>query len=237
MIIVSLIVLLAVFAVMVVGFQKIMNKNVVVATEHLGELAKDYEDKEKSLEQRLEETKQKCLKMLSEAKDEAEQARANIVKEAEGEKIKIIEGARRQSQELIGQAEKSRGLLLAEINDRIAREATDKACELIQDTLSEEVKRQLHQHWAQELIERDFESLTRLRVPEQIREIRVVSAFALSENQIVALSKKLRVVLEKDVVMKQETDDKLVAGIVIYIDSLVLDGSLKSKLQKRSKNY
>lgn len=236
MILVSLVVLLMVFTVMVIGFQKIMNKNVVVATDHLGEMAKDYEEKEKDLQQRLEETKQKCVQMLSTAKDEAEQLKANIGKEAEAEKIKIIEAARKTSQDMIEQADKSRKLLLSEIDDRIAKEAVDKAGELIQHTFSEEVKRQLHQHWAQELISGDFSSLERLRVPESLKEIRIVSAFELSETQLSALTKKLKGVLGREVATRQETDDKLVAGIVIYIDSLVLDGSLKSKILERSKS-
>jgi F0F1-type ATP synthase delta subunit len=236
MVIIPLIILLAlVFAVMVVVFQKIMKENVVLATRHLEELSQDYVKKEKEIDMQLEETKQKCDQMLTQAQEEAVKEKEKIVKEADSEKTKILEHARQQAQDMIEQADKSRKLLLAEINERINKEANQKACELMENNLSEEIKRQLHQYWAEELISEGFSEMERLRTPEDVKEIRIVSAFELSQTQRKLLSKKLKDVLGYEVTPKEETDQKLVAGIIIYIGNLVLDGSLKNKIEEQSK--
>lgn len=236
MVIVPLIILLVlVFAVMVAVFQKIMKENVVLATRHLEELSQDYTKKEKEINMQLEETKQKCDQLLVQAQEETVREKEKIIKEADSEKTNIIEHARQQAQDMIEQADKSRKLLLAEISERVSKEASEKACELIENNLSEEIKRQLHQYWAEELISGGFSELARLRTPEDVKEIRIVSAFELSQTQRKLLSKKLKDVLGYEVTPKEETDQKLVAGIIIYIGNLVLDGSLKNKIEEQSK--
>jgi F0F1-type ATP synthase delta subunit len=237
MIIIPLIALLViVFTVVIIIFQRIMKQNVVLATRHIDELSQDYTKKDKEIDSRLEETKQKCKEMIDQARQEAQNIKEQVIKEAQTERDKILAQARTHSEEMIEQADKSRQLLLSEISERINKEATDKACELIQNALPDRFKQEAHLHWVEELISSDFNELERLRIPKDIREMKIVSAFALSEGQRKILSKKLKDVLGHDIVPKEEVDPKLVAGIIIHIGSLVLDGSLKNKIQERAKN-
>lgn len=237
MIIIPLIVLLIIiFAVVIIIFQRIMKQNVVLATRHIDELSQDYTKKEKEIDSQLEETKQKCKEMIDQARQEAQNIEGQVIKEAQTERDRILAQARTQSEEIIQQADKSRQLLLSEINGRINKEATDKACELIQDTIPDRFKQEVHLHWVEELISSDLNELERLRIPKDTQEIRIVSAFGLSEGQRKVLCKKLKDVLGYDVMPKEEVNPKLVAGIIIHIGSLVLDGSLKNKIQERTKN-
>ena len=236
MIIPLIVLLLLIFAVMIIIFQKIMKQNVVLATRHLDELSLDYAKKDKEINLRLQEAKQKCQELINQAGEEAQNIKAQMVKEAEDQRDKILAEARTQSEEMIQQADKSRQLLLAEINARINKEATDKACELIENTLPERFKQEVHLHWVEELISGDFNALERLRIPKDVREIKIVSAFGLNEGQRRALYKKLKEVLNCDALPKEEVDPKLVAGIIIHIGSLVLDGSLKNKIQEKTKH-
>jgi F0F1-type ATP synthase delta subunit len=74
-----------------------------------------------------------------------------------------------------------------------------------------------------------------LHIPKDAREIKIVSAFELSDTQRKTLHKKLKEVLGNEVSPKEEIEPRLVAGIIIYIGSLVLDGSLRNKVQEQSK--
>ena len=236
MLIVSLIILqLLIFAVLIFVFRKIMSQNVVSATKHLDELGQGYNEKEQRLNKELEEAKVKVQEMISKAQEEADQLKNQILQETEKEKDSIIKDARSHGEEIIQQAEKSRQQLLAELEERIEKEAINKACELIQDTLPEQFKQVVHAHWIEDLIENGFSQLERLRLPEDIKEAKVVSAFSLNDEQRKKLSKKLKDALGRDLALKEEVDPKVVAGIVITIGSLVLDGSFKNKIQEKAR--
>lgn len=217
-------------------FRRIMNKNVISATRHIEELNQDYTKKEQDINRQLEEAKLKSESILKTAQEEAEKLKTQTIKEAESERDKIVGQARAQSTEIIQQADKSRQALLQEIEERITQEAINKACQLLEDTLPEEFKQNVHLHWVEELIEDGFSSLERLRIPQDLQEIKVTSAFALNTEQRKSLFKKLKDVFGREVTLKEEVDPKVVAGLIISMGSLVLDGSLMNKIKERTRS-
>ncbi|MBN1913180.1 MAG: F0F1 ATP synthase subunit delta [Candidatus Omnitrophica bacterium] len=236
MLIVSLIVLLVIiFLVMVFMFRKIMTQNVTLATSHLEDLNREYSEKEKEVNRKLEEVQLKSQEILARAQSESEKLRDDALKEIESEKERILQAARTHSEEMIKQAERSRQALIQEIEERIAKEAVNKACELIQTTLPEQFKREVHAHWIEELITNGFNQLERLRLPEDVEEIKITSAFALDDRQRKIMVKKLSEALKRNITLKEEIEAKIVAGFIISIGSLVLDGSLKNKIQEQAK--
>ena len=211
-------------------FRRMMTKNVISATKHIEELNQDYAKKEQEINRQLEEVKLKSQSILKEAQDEAEKLKIQIIKEAESERDKIIGQARAQSAEIIQQADKSRQSLLQEVEERIEKEAINKACQLLQDTLPEQFKQNVHTHWVGELIKDGFNSIEQLRIPQDLQEVKITSAFSLSGEQHKILLKKLKDIFGRDITLKEEIDPGVVAGLIISIGSLVLDGSLRNKI-------
>ena len=237
MLIVSLIVIqVIIFGGLIFILRSILSQNVSVATRHLDELNNDYTQKEIELKRQLDEAQKRAAEIVAKAQEEAQQNKARLMTETETQRNKLLQETHTQAEELMQQADKSRQMLLAEIQDRIAKEAVDKACELIHDTLPEQFKLNAHQHWIEELMDSGFVQFERLKIPENIREVKIVSAFSLSENQRKNLTKKLKDALNKNITLKEEVDPRIVAGFIIYIDELVLDGSLKNKIQERARN-
>jgi F0F1-type ATP synthase delta subunit len=235
MLIVALIVLqLLIFTGLIFIFRRIMTQNVVMATRHLDELSHDFNLKEEDLNRQLQEAKLKTQELIARAQEEAEKLKMEIIKGAEEERDKIIKNSRTHAEEIIQQADKSRQLLLSELDDRIAKEATNKAFELIQNTLPENLKKTVHTHWVEDLIENGFSKLERLHIPEGMKEAKVTSAFNLTDDERKKLSKKIKDSLGEGITLKEEIDPKVVAGIVISIGSLVLDGSLKNKIKEKT---
>lgn len=225
-----------IFAGLIFVLRRMLTKNVTDATRHLEELNQDYTKKEQEINRQLQEAQEKSQNILKEAQGEAAKLRAQIIKEAESERDKILEQARIQSDTLIQQADKSRQALISELEERIEREAVNKACELMQATLPEQFKQDVHLHWVEELLENGFSQLEHLQLPQGIQEIKVTSAFPLTEGQRKNLSKKLKNVLGDEMVLKEEVEPKVVAGLIITIGSLVLDGSLKNKIKEHAKS-
>lgn len=234
--VISLVVLLVViFFAMLLVFRKVMTQNLTQATKHIEELSREYSKKEEEINRELEEARKKAEEIVNKANLEAQELKAQLIKEAETEKEKILNSARAQNNEIIQQAEKTRQKLILEIEERIENEAVKKACDLIDEVLPEEFKKSVHIYWIKELLNSGFLNLENLRIPEDIKEIKVISAFKLEEDLFKLLLIKLKDILKKDIVIKEEIDPKLVAGIVIVIGSLILDGSLKNKIESYAK--
>ena len=236
MLIVSLVLLqIVIFGGLIFILRKILNQNVILATKHLDELNQDYSKKEQEIQKRLDDLKQKTNEILSKAQVEAQQFKETTIKQAETERDDILSKARVKGEEMMKQADKARQVLISEIDERIAKEAVSKACELTHCVLPEEFKQIVHTHWLNELIKNGFDQLERLSVAEDIHEINIKSAFDLNEEQRRLLSKKIKEVLSRDIALKETTDPNMVAGVIITIGSLVLDGSFKNKIQEQAK--
>jgi F0F1-type ATP synthase delta subunit len=237
MLIIALFVFLAViFFAMILVFRQIMTKNVVSATEHLDEMNHEYLRKEDELNKQLEESKQKAKDMVSQAQEEAEKLKARIIADTEAEKDKVLKNAHLQSSEIINQAEKSRQMLLSEIDERIKKEALEKASRLLQEVLPEGFRQDAHLHWIEELVKNGFAENERLELPPGEKQVKIISAFPLKEEERKVILKRLKGVLGQDILPQEELDPSLVAGLVIHIGSLVLDGSLKNKIKEKAKN-
>lgn len=237
MLIVSMLVMMVViFGGLILVLRKVLSQNVTLATRHLDELNDDYAKKEADLRRQLDDVRQKAEEIVRKAQEEATQAKAQLMKDAEAQRNKLLQETHTRTEELMQQADKSRQMLLSEIKERISREAVDKACELIQETLPEQFKLKAHEHWIEELMESGFSQFERLKIPEGVHEAKIISAFPLNENQRKNLGKKLQDALNKEMILKEEVNPRVVAGFIIHIDSLVLDGSLKNKIQERARD-
>lgn len=237
MLIASLILLqIIIFAALIFILKKVLTQNITSATRHLDELSQDYTKKETEVNQKLEEVERKYQEILAKAQEEAAKVKAETIKTAEDESSSIVKQARTQSEEIIKQADRSRQMLISEIEERIGREAVNKAAELIGQVLPEEFRESVHSRWVEELVSGGFAQLERLRVPEDTKEVVVTSAFRLNEKTKQALAKRLKEALGRDAALKEEIDPRIVAGIIITIGSLVLDGSLKNKIKEQAKN-
>ncbi|HNX81814.1 MAG TPA: F0F1 ATP synthase subunit delta [Candidatus Omnitrophota bacterium] len=236
MLIFSLILMmLVVFGVLIFFLQKILKQNLEIATKHLDELKDDYEAKEKHIVKQSEEAMSHSQEIIAQAQDEAQKLKEQILQQAEAERESVIKQARSKGDEMIEQAEKSRHALLAEIEDRIAKGAVEKACELVNDVLPENVKRIVHEEWLDDLINNGFTRLSGVSLPSDVQTAKVVAAFALSDENRSKIVSKLKTVLGRDIVLTEEINPHFIAGFVITIGSLVLDGSLQNKIKEKAR--
>lgn len=233
MLLTTILLLVLFFVGLIFILRRILTQNVASATQHLEELNRDYLKKEETVNKLLEDTKQKSEELLTRSQKEADAFKVKTIQEAQEERERILKGARQQSEEMIQQAENARQQLLLEMEQRIAKEAVQRAVELIQLTLPEEFKRMVHRQWVEDLIESGFFQAERLHLPQELSEVKVVSAFALQEEQRKKISKKLKEVLGRDIDLREEVDPRLIAGLVITLGSLVLEGSFKNKIQEK----
>jgi F0F1-type ATP synthase membrane subunit b/b' len=236
MLIVALVVFQLLFFIgLIVMLRRIMTQNVASATQHLNELNQDYTKKEEEVDKQLAQVKAQSQEIIAKAQEEATRLREQTLKEAQDTSQKIVESARAQSGEMIQQADKSRQALLGELDERIAKESIQKAVELMSYALPDKFKQEVHTHWVDELIAGGFHEIQGLNVSDTAGEVKITTAFVLSSEQHKAIARKIKDVFGRDFSITEDVRPEICAGIVITIGSLVLDGSLKNKIQEQAR--
>lgn len=227
---------LVIFVALVVVLRYVFNQHQAKAVAHLQGLNAEYTRRHEELKQRTEQAEQQYTEQVSRAKAESEQLVRQAKQEAEASRGKLLDEARRESERIVQQGLESRDAFRKELEQAMERRAIERACELLQHSLPVELRQTLQSHWAEELIEQGLSQLDRLNADEAIQEAKLVSAFPLSSQQRQALQRRLKERLGREVGLSESTDAALVAGIVITIGSLVLDGSLSSRVQQAARN-
>lgn len=69
---------------------------------------------------------------------------------------------------------------------------------------------------------------------DKLLRVKVVSAFALDEDQATRLKDALARRFEREILLESEVDKSVIGGAVVYADGQVIDGSLKDRLAKLS---
>ena len=223
---------LVVFTLLVLFLRMILTRNISTATAHLHELNQDYNQKVEEANKKKQEVDRYYDEMLLKAKADAEKSKVQILREAQATQELVVKEARQQSEEIIGQANRAHETALSEIDSRVEARATGRACELVRSVLTEEMSETLHKQWVKDLLKTGLQDLDRLHIPDNVKEVPVATAFALSDEQKTALQKKLKEELGHEISMTENVRPELIAGLQITLGSLVIDGSLSHKIKE-----
>jgi F0F1-type ATP synthase membrane subunit b/b' len=224
-------IIVALFVGMVIFLKKFFDREATLHTAHLDTLIAENTAKEEEIKKHLEDAKRQSQEIISNAQKDAVMQKEEILKAVADEKNKIIADAQARAEEVIKQADNARLALLNELEAKISESATLRAQELLQSVLPEDFRKEVHQRWVSDVISSNFAELDRLRVPQGLSEVKVVSAFILTDAQKSGLKLKLKEKLGFEFELKEEIDPSLICGLVVNIGSLILDGSLKFKMQ------
>jgi F0F1-type ATP synthase delta subunit len=233
MFIVSLILMqLFIFAGLVFFLRRILNRNVISATTHLEQMSAEYAKKEEGIRKQLDDAQQQAKEIVLDAQRDVRQQQESMVAQMQEERQRILNEASQKAEEIVQQAERTRQALITDINQKIEEKALQQAVELVQQALPEHIRKEIHHNWLEELISSSFQQLDRLRIPEGASQASVVSAFELTPKQRDALKEKIKQRLGRSIDLKEEINPGVIAGLIVNIGSLVLDGSLRFKIKE-----
>jgi len=232
-------ILLQLFVFAGIGFfmKHLFTRNVTNATGHLQDLTEQYNKKQEEVEKKLAQIDEQYKETMRRANKDAGTLQAAARKEIDAEREKIIEDAHKQSDELMKRANESYQMITDELEDHINERAIDLARELACQILPDEIRISLHKIWVASLITNGVSGIERLNVSDDIKQAEIHTPFSLSENDIKSLSKKLEEKLKRKLDINETIKPELVAGVVINIGNLVLDGSFLMKIRERINDF
>lgn len=225
------VILLIIFVGLIFFMRYILTRNISLATGHLQELSKDYSAKQEEANRRLQQVKEESEKIAVTVRQEAESLKDKIVKEAQANAQKILEEAKLNGKEITDKAQRNYEFLKGEIDQRVEERSRKKAAEIIRCSLPENILREIHRLMLQESGKGEFQ-LTRITIPEGISSVKIVSTFPLSDQERLDLGERVKTQLGSGFEIQEDVDPALIAGFLIQIGSVVIDASLRNRIQK-----
>jgi F0F1-type ATP synthase membrane subunit b/b' len=237
MFLVQLIVLqIIIFAALIFVLRSILTTNISKATTHLDDLNSDFIRKEEEVKKLLDEARKYYDDTIAKAKAEIDKLRIDADHQNQAERDKILAAAQVESEEVIAKAHKTLSAMIVDVKKELELEMAGRMTAMMNHVLPENVKRELHRSWVDDLLGGDMSAFSAVQLPEGAREVKLVGAYPLTPEQIKDFAKKLKQVFGRDFLIKDESDPALLAGVLLSVGDLVLDGTATSKLQQIIQN-
>ena len=211
--------------------RSILSRKISKATWDLEELSRDYVAKKEEADKLIEKAQRESKMVGARVKQEAEQAKEKIIQEAQDQREQVLKEANKKGMEITRKAERNVEYLRGELDQKIDERAREKVMALLLQSVPETFFKEVHQGMMAGLDQGEFE-LKHLKLAEDVKDAGVVCAFALTDKQKDELKQKLKKRIGSDVALKEKIDPGLIAGFMITIGSVVIDGSLKYKMEK-----
>lgn len=223
---------LLIFVALALLLRHFLTTNIREATAHLQKLSQDYTQKLEDLKKQKQEAEKYHSETLSKAKEEAEQLKQKLIEEGHSTKKEMLDQAHQQVEEIVKRAQTAAELILKEQNQNIRAITLEKMHQLVVELMPGTMSEQTHSQWVDGLIHNGFDQLSNMNVSDHVEEVKAVAAFPLKPKEKSDLENRLSRKIGRPIHLKEEIDPKLILGVRLNIDSLVIDGSLQFRIQE-----
>ncbi len=183
-------------------------------------LEKKRKEVEKEYAGKMREVEQEARGIRNKAEQEALEIKDKILEEAQREKIRIVEQAI---------AEKERNA--KELKTKMVRESISLGSNLIEYVFSGGIKQSIHIQLVDELIN-SLQSTVNSLQSADCKQAEISSVYPLEKQQREEFKKVLAEKIGQSIELKEKIDKEIIGGVIVKLDDVVIDGSLRNKLQK-----
>ncbi len=224
-----------VFLGLVILLRRVMRGSADQETRRLQEMNEEQRKKLQGLARQIDRAEREYREKLRLADQEARKVKERVLEEAAREKERVLKEAEEEKKEILRRALNAREKLKDEAAEEMKRELALKACGMIREVLTER-----HQRWLQQgLIDEAVDELASLdqAVFDGLAEtdspvVEVTTAHELDEEQKKRICRVLSDRLRRPVACREILKASVIAGIVVRVGSLLVDGSLAERLRR-----
>lgn len=218
------------FILIVIGLRKLLYSQISAEKKRLQLMVDESSKKVEGLRGQIEEAKAEYDRKIVQAKEDAKKLIAEAQKEAEELRAKHLQETRREADKMVKAAQAKIESMEREIHSMAARKSIHFSKAIIKQVLTADCLGATHDVMIEE-ISKQIVNIDLGQMHEDIKEVEIVTIFPLGKERKEMLRQKLSSKLQMEIELKEKIDDSLVAGILIKLGRLILDGSLANKLR------
>lgn len=211
--------------------RSVLTQNISKATGHLQELSRDYVSKEEEINRFLQTAQKEAKNIVAKELQAGQAAKEKLIREGQESREQILKDAHEKSTEITERAQRNADFLRNEMDQKINERARELVGRLIQQSIPRDFLQDVHERWLNASDKSEFD-LRHLKMPENTKEAKIVSAFPLTDKQQEDLKGKLFKKTGENVELITQVDPSLLTGFIMTIGSVVVDASLKYRIQK-----
>lgn len=235
MIIQFIILQVIVFSAVIFFMKKILSSDTQAAVGRLDGVYKDLLNKQKELNEKIEEAEKEYEAKKEEAVKITEEYKSQANEEMRQKKDELIKQAKAQADEILERAKASVDELRDKLKREVASEGVDTAGKILKSALLKHTNEAFHNLIVDDFLEnaKDFDLS---KVGSHIETVQVRSPYSLTDQHKAKIRSFIAGKIDRELKIEEITDSKVIAGIALQFGSLLLDGSLASTVNDSSEN-
>ena len=219
------------FLALVFVLRKIMYSASFNETKRLQKLNQENVEKAEELARKMEDTERQYRERMSGAEDEARKLKAQAREQAERLREELLNKARQESERIVNQALNSKEKLREDIEAQMQKKSVEQSLKLTQDVLSSKHQRLVHEGLVSEVLE-EIEKIKPGKLEVRTDKGELTTPYEVDKRKKEKIATILSKKIGKKISLEEKIDKQVIAGIVIKLGSLVIDGSLAGKLKE-----
>ena len=219
------------FAVVVIILKRILLNDTMSAVKRLREVEADLARKEDAVKRKIEENEKDFLRRSAEAREELERAKEAAERETEKQRQAALAEARRESDRIIKDARLNEDRTRREILAELDTKAVESAIGIFALVFGKEITATINREFVGELIAA-LDGLDASSISVDLNDVQFVASHPLDAEQKRRIGEILSAKFNAQINVQEKVDSELLAGLVIKLGDLEIDGSLRNHLRE-----
>lgn len=194
-------------------------------------LKEENTQKQRELQEKIDAAEKVYSERIREAEEEIHRLKRKAEEEAEEERARIIEKAKKESERALRASLNAKEEIREEAFKDVEKKIPILAAQIFKEVLSPETREMVHEELVKKTIE-EIQKIDKAKFRLKIKRGELLFAYPLGKNNKTKLVDIICDKLGYRIDFSEKEDKKLVAGLVINLGTLVIDGSLEDRLRQ-----
>lgn len=236
MLIQLLIIQVITFVIIVVVLKKLLYTETAKEADRLKKLRDEFFVKEKELQTRIEASRKDAEGRITKAEEDARKYRESKEKEAEKLKEEVVSKARNQAEEMVRSAVNSKVKIREEIELEVKKKIPAAAVRIFKEALPQAAVELIHAELVEEVVAK-IKKLEKDLFKIKGEKGELISPYPIKKVEKERISYAISEKTGREISLVEREEKSLVAGIVVKLEALVIDGSLENKLRQVEERF
>jgi len=220
-----------VLVVIVLVIKRLLLSDTMHAVSRINQVEAEVRKKEQEIRKEIAEHENELDVKRAEAEEEVRRQREAAEKEVEALKEQVVAESRRDGDRIVQDAKKNAAKLQQQIDVEIQDRVAQYSGEVFKLVFSEKMNEALDQQFIDELLDA-LEELDTGSITVDTQDAEFTAGHPLAPEQRARLEKLLAEKFGAEIRVEEKVQEDLLAGLVIKVGSLEIDGSLRNRYEE-----